>query len=342
MSKDKKERKGQKSKAKMSGKKTKRFICVECGLQYTTNQHLQDHMLSHGDGNTFTCPHCPKVFGRPAYLTKHERSMHADQIPDADMLQARRQRYHCDRCPKRCATQQALQTHKLKHNNVRNFRCTACNFAFKTNANIQRHVRQQVCIRRREVDIEEMANDVPMPVQEVEEVNLEPQEPVEEAEQMEMDVVVGAPNEIYINNVGSAFFRQQEVDDEEMLLQAAGAPGDVWEQESDGNQQDEIGQTKEVASHEPPVMLCLENMDVGAHEEIAEQDIGDLENIELPDGIENILQLAGEEMILYLDDVAVDAPEQFFFQDEVVEVREAIIEDAAQAEDVQKPVNHQA
>lgn len=57
--------------------KQPRMICQMCGISCKNERSLSKHMHLHRrDGQTFTCPQCPKISPNKNALARHIRSVH--------------------------------------------------------------------------------------------------------------------------------------------------------------------------------------------------------------------------------------------------------------------------
>ncbi|RZC14267.1 zinc finger protein 271-like, partial [Asbolus verrucosus] len=112
------------------------FACEECGKRFSYANSLKVHLLLHfpksgadDEGNAqYRCPSCPKSFRHPSSLQYHRDSEHTNG-----------RRFVCNKCDKPFKHRQLLQRHQLVHSDERPHRCTECNSAFKTRANLIHH-----------------------------------------------------------------------------------------------------------------------------------------------------------------------------------------------------------
>lgn len=146
--------------------------CHLCNRTFSSDEHLQLHVLAHGGGKHtaqsnvkqitdqtagtgYPCNYCGKRFKRPHEKVKHER-IHTGERPYACELCGKRFRvsscltthlrthgdsrpFVCPHCKKRFKVQSAYNHHLLTHSNERNYQCPFCTKAFKTAVQLNGH-----------------------------------------------------------------------------------------------------------------------------------------------------------------------------------------------------------
>ncbi|KAJ8305661.1 hypothetical protein KUTeg_016206 [Tegillarca granosa] len=61
----------------------KTHACGECGKKFYTRKDVRRHMITHTKRKDFLCQYCPQRFGRKDHLTRHLRSSHSGDNPNA-------------------------------------------------------------------------------------------------------------------------------------------------------------------------------------------------------------------------------------------------------------------
>ncbi|XP_044267223.1 zinc finger protein 271-like isoform X2 [Tribolium madens] len=114
------------------------FACELCNKRFSYANSLKVHLLQHfpktgpddDSSAQYKCPSCPKSFRHPSSLQYHRDSEHTNG-----------RRFVCNKCDKPFKHRQLLQRHQLVHSDERPHRCSQCNSAFKTRANLIHHTR---------------------------------------------------------------------------------------------------------------------------------------------------------------------------------------------------------
>ncbi|KAF7990018.1 hypothetical protein HCN44_008692 [Aphidius gifuensis] len=136
----------------------KTYDCYKCDKQYTTNELLDEHLLTdHPDNLTctycnetfqyelnlkghllthenekleknYSCDICGKVLNHPSSVIYHKEAEHNDG-----------RRFVCNKCNKSFKHKQLLQRHQLVHSDDRPYTCKSCGAKFKTKANLINH-----------------------------------------------------------------------------------------------------------------------------------------------------------------------------------------------------------
>ncbi|OWF46387.1 Zinc finger protein PLAG1 [Mizuhopecten yessoensis] len=57
--------------------------CIDCCKKFYTKKDVRRHMITHTKKKDFLCQHCPQRFGRKDHLTRHLRSSHSGDNPNA-------------------------------------------------------------------------------------------------------------------------------------------------------------------------------------------------------------------------------------------------------------------
>ncbi|XP_058458524.1 gastrula zinc finger protein XlCGF8.2DB-like [Malaya genurostris] len=139
--------------------------CHICNRSFNSEEHLQMHMLGHGEGSRvllinksgkgYPCNYCGRRFKRPHEKVKHER-IHTGERPYCCDICGKRFRisncltihlrthedtrpFVCPYCKKRFKVQSAYNHHLKTHSSERNYRCTFCSKTFKTSVQLHGH-----------------------------------------------------------------------------------------------------------------------------------------------------------------------------------------------------------
>lgn len=107
----------------------KRYKCLICTEEFETHYRRSHHMMTvHKNRETVTCPHCPRTFVFRSTMKRHVRETH---LQEKNVV--------CPVCGWQAFEANRLARHMMKHSNERNFKCTACNKAFKTLKTMKQH-----------------------------------------------------------------------------------------------------------------------------------------------------------------------------------------------------------
>lgn len=102
--------------------------CEICSKRFTTNLHLQTHVLVHFPYGEH-CPYCDKHFNTGVELHYHLK------------MHAKRARFQCIICAKKCATMQLLENHLRVHlRKHKPFLCDICCSDLGTRFRLKRHL----------------------------------------------------------------------------------------------------------------------------------------------------------------------------------------------------------
>jgi len=103
-----------------------RYICPECGLEFTGKSKLSYHMRTKHDNGRLECPQCACTFVSKAGLTQHVKHIH-ENLP----------RYQCETCGKGYSIRSNYYDHVATHTGVKRNVCPICKkqFTFKPGLN---------------------------------------------------------------------------------------------------------------------------------------------------------------------------------------------------------------
>lgn len=171
------------------------FNCSECPKQYTTHSSLKQHMVrEHDENSAYHCSTCDQKFSCESLLKLHQRHLtcrprknsSSKKTPIEKSLQCRlcnfktahnfslkqhislvhlkiRKTFKCIHCEHQEFTNRVLLSHHLfnKHN-LSHIRCSECNKAFSTEAQLKSHKETLKCNARKatEDDLEETESGV--------------------------------------------------------------------------------------------------------------------------------------------------------------------------------------
>ncbi|CAH1982949.1 unnamed protein product [Acanthoscelides obtectus] len=106
--------------------KTK-YTCPICGVELSFRETYLKHVRLH-EGPGFLCDICNKMYKRKDILVEHKRLTHGNLT------------VACEVCSKQIAPKN-LKKHLLLHQPDKGFKCPICNFAFKQQNALQRHMK---------------------------------------------------------------------------------------------------------------------------------------------------------------------------------------------------------
>lgn len=107
----------------------KRYKCGACPELFDTHYKRSRHMmLVHKTREEVKCQHCPRSFVFRSTMMRHVRETH---LQERNAI--------CGVCGWRAFGAGRLQRHMMKHSNERNFKCPACEKAFKTKKTMKQH-----------------------------------------------------------------------------------------------------------------------------------------------------------------------------------------------------------
>lgn len=157
---------------KMEEKKVNapRYLCVECGTDYSSKQTLNLHISKkHGPVDSgieaVVCSHCPEQLSNLDNLTMHMASVHLDEIrvpnfslfvcgycekefPTKDGLRTHMKlhsevkpspKFVCETCGKEFPAMSKLKKHSLTHSGIKPFACSLCVKTFSQACNLKKH-----------------------------------------------------------------------------------------------------------------------------------------------------------------------------------------------------------
>lgn len=107
----------------------KRYKCLICPEMFDTHYKRSRHVMTvHKTREEVKCQHCPRTFVFRSTMMRHVRETHLQERNAV-----------CSVCGWRAFGPGRLQRHMMKHSNERNFKCPACDKAFKTKKTMKQH-----------------------------------------------------------------------------------------------------------------------------------------------------------------------------------------------------------
>nr|XP_057941621.1 zinc finger protein 341 isoform X2 [Doryrhamphus excisus] len=107
-------------------KETTVYRCVKCQSRYSTQEALEQHLLT--ASHNFPCPHCNKVFPCERYFRRH-LSTHGIGG-----------RFKCHVCKKAFKTEHYLKLHTRIHSGEKPYKCSVCDATFNRKDKVKRHM----------------------------------------------------------------------------------------------------------------------------------------------------------------------------------------------------------
>uniref|UniRef100_A0A1A7WSH4 Zinc finger protein 341 n=2 Tax=Iconisemion striatum TaxID=60296 RepID=A0A1A7WSH4_9TELE len=107
-------------------KETTVYRCVKCQSRYSTQEALEQHLLT--ASHSFPCPHCQKVFPCERYFRRH--------LPTHGVGG----RFKCPICKKAFKTEHYLKLHTRIHSGEKPFKCSLCEATFNRKDKVKRHM----------------------------------------------------------------------------------------------------------------------------------------------------------------------------------------------------------
>ncbi|XP_013870817.1 zinc finger protein 341 [Austrofundulus limnaeus] len=107
-------------------KETIVYRCVKCQSRYSTQEALEQHLLT--ASHSYPCPHCPKVFPCERYFRRH--------LPTHGVGG----RFKCQICKKAFKTEHYLKLHTRIHSGEKPFKCSLCEATFNRKDKVKRHM----------------------------------------------------------------------------------------------------------------------------------------------------------------------------------------------------------
>ena len=95
---------------------------------FNTTSHLKRHLMTHIDGNPYSCSKCDKSFNQNRDLKSHM------------LTHARENQYSCFLCHKSFSNTSHLKTHIITHTVEKPYSCTQCGKSFKYARSLKTHV----------------------------------------------------------------------------------------------------------------------------------------------------------------------------------------------------------
>uniref|UniRef100_A0A0A9WBW7 C2H2-type domain-containing protein n=1 Tax=Lygus hesperus TaxID=30085 RepID=A0A0A9WBW7_LYGHE len=106
------------------------YPCSQCDFRSDYSFRLRRHMKSkHADRSYHQCPECDYRAKDPSKIMHHIKSVHRKERP-----------WSCQYCDFKCATKQALNTHKVTHSEDKPHRCSHCGFGAKLIQGLKNHL----------------------------------------------------------------------------------------------------------------------------------------------------------------------------------------------------------
>lgn len=107
----------------------KKYKCFVCTDLFETHYKRSMHMMTvHKTREEIKCQHCSKTFVFRSTMMRHVRETHLQEKNSV-----------CGICGWKAFSFNRLQRHMMKHSNERNFKCPACDKAFKTKKTMRQH-----------------------------------------------------------------------------------------------------------------------------------------------------------------------------------------------------------
>uniref|UniRef100_A0A8D0AW28 Zinc finger protein 341 n=1 Tax=Sander lucioperca TaxID=283035 RepID=A0A8D0AW28_SANLU len=107
-------------------KETTIYRCVKCQSRYSTQEALEQHLLT--ATHNFPCPHCQKVFPCERYFRRH--------LPTHGVGG----RFKCQICKKAFKTEHYLKLHTRIHSGEKPYKCSLCEATFNRKDKVKRHM----------------------------------------------------------------------------------------------------------------------------------------------------------------------------------------------------------
>ncbi|XP_060913607.1 zinc finger protein 341 isoform X1 [Labrus mixtus] len=107
-------------------KETAIYRCVKCQSRYSTQEALEQHLLT--ASHNYPCPHCQKVFPCERYFRRH--------LPTHGIGG----RFKCQICKKAFKTEHYLKLHTRIHSGEKPYKCSLCEATFNRKDKVKRHM----------------------------------------------------------------------------------------------------------------------------------------------------------------------------------------------------------
>ncbi|XP_041860773.1 zinc finger protein 341 [Melanotaenia boesemani] len=107
-------------------KETTVYRCVKCQSRYSTQEALEQHLLT--ASHSYPCPHCQKVFPCERYFRRH--------LPTHGVGG----RFKCQICKKAFKTEHYLKLHMRIHSGEKPYKCSLCEATFNRKDKVKRHM----------------------------------------------------------------------------------------------------------------------------------------------------------------------------------------------------------
>nr|XP_016942085.1 zinc finger protein 70-like [Drosophila suzukii] len=108
---------------------TRKYTCPQCPKQFGRMSALKDHIVVHTEEKPYECVSCSKRFKSARYLKEHH-SIHTGERP-----------FKCTHCSNSYRKKTCLQRHIQTYMGVRPFKCTHCPKTFAKDYDLQSHIR---------------------------------------------------------------------------------------------------------------------------------------------------------------------------------------------------------
>ncbi|XP_055606918.1 zinc finger protein 60-like [Uranotaenia lowii] len=106
-----------------------KFLCNVCGKNFTTRTQMRRHNAVVHEAKKIKCDHCEKTFDRRLTLRDHMEHVHGIQT-----------RFICDICLQLFFSQEALDSHKIRHDFPKEHECPVCLQVYPTTQQMQEHL----------------------------------------------------------------------------------------------------------------------------------------------------------------------------------------------------------
>nr|XP_029732457.1 zinc finger protein 184-like [Aedes albopictus] len=133
------------------------YLCDTCGVAFRKKANRDEHQLGHSDVYGFPCQQCDKKFKKKPQLTKHINLVHEKvRVPcphcnhefqtfyllsnHIELVHGIQTLFVCDICVSTFRSQDALDSHRARHDNPHELECARCLILFKTRELLDDHL----------------------------------------------------------------------------------------------------------------------------------------------------------------------------------------------------------